>query len=84
LAGLIYGESLAIALAGAVIGILLTFPVADKFSKQVGTLFPVFGITAETIYMQAAAAIAVGAAAAVLPAFRAARVPIAEGLRSIG
>ena len=84
LAGLIYGESLAIALAGAVIGILLTFPVADRFSKQVGTLFPVFGITAETIYMQAAAAIAVGAAAAVLPAFRAARVPIAEGLRSIG
>jgi len=84
LAGLIYGESLAIALAGAVIGILLTFPVADIFSKQVGTLFPVFGITVETIYMQAVAAIAVGVTAAVLPAFRVARVPIAEGLQSIG
>ncbi len=83
LAGLIYGESLAIALTGAVIGILLTFPVADEFSKQVGTLFPVFGVSLETIYMQAAAAIAVGITAATLPAFRAARVPIVEGLRSI-
>ncbi|PTR09474.1 putative ABC transport system permease protein [Nitrosospira sp. Nsp5] len=84
LAGLIYGESLAIALAGAVIGILLTFPVADRFSEQVGTLFPVFGVSLETVYMQAAAAIAVGITAAILPAFRAARVPIVEGLRSIG
>ncbi len=84
LAGLIYGESLAIALTGAGIGILLTFPVADEFSKQVGTLFPVFGVSLETIYMQAAAAIAVGITAAALPAFRAARVPIVEGLRSIG
>lgn len=84
LAGLIYGESIAIALAGAGIGILLTFPVADGFSKQVGTLFPVFGVSLETIYMQAAAAIAVGIIAAALPAFRAARVSIVEGLRSIG
>ena len=84
LAGLIYGESLAIALTGAGIGILLTFPAADEFSKQVGTLFPVFGVSLETIYMQAAAAIAVGITAAALPAFRAARVPIVEGLRSIG
>jgi len=84
LAGLIYGESLTIALVGAVIGILLTFPVADAFSKQMGTLFPVFGIKPETLAMQAAAAIAVGIAAAILPAFRAARVRIVEGLRSIG
>ncbi|SFW29613.1 FtsX-like permease family protein [Nitrosovibrio sp. Nv17] len=84
LAGLIYGESLAIALAGAVLGIALTFPVAHGFSKQVGTLFPVFGVSPETIWMQAAAAAAVGVAAAALPAFRAARVPIVEGLRSMG
>jgi putative ABC transport system permease protein len=84
LAGLIYGESIAIALAGAGIGILLTFPVADGFSNQVGTMFPVFGVSLETIYMQAAAAIAVGITAAALPAFRAARVSIVEGLRSIG
>ena len=84
LTALIYGESLAIALSGAVIGILLTFPVADQFSKQVGTLFPVFGVSVETVYMQIAAAVAVGFAAAILPAVRAARVSIVEGLRSIG
>lgn len=84
LTALIYGESLAIAVSGAVIGILLTFPVADQFSKQVGTLFPVFGVSVETVYMQIAAAVAVGFAAAILPAVRAARVSIVEGLRSIG
>lgn len=82
--GLIYGESLAIALAGALIGILLTFPVADRFSKQVGTLFPVFGVSMDTVYMQAASALAVGLVAAVLPAVQASRVSIAEGLRNIG
>jgi putative ABC transport system permease protein len=84
LAGLIYGESLMIALAGAAIGIVLTFPVAAQFSEQVGTLFPVFGVSRETVYMQAAAAAAVGLTASVLPALRAARVPIVDGLRSIG
>lgn len=84
LTGLIYGESLAIALAGAVIGILLTFPVAHAFSKQVGTLFPVFGVSLETVFMQVAAAIAVGFIAAVMPALRASQVSIVEGLRHIG
>ena len=84
LAALIFGESLAIALAGAAIGILLTFPVANRFSKQVGTLFPVFEVSVETVYMQIAAAGAVGLAAAILPAIRAARVSIVQGLRNIG
>ncbi len=84
LAGLIYGESMAIAFVGAIIGILLTFPVTDKFSEQVGTLFPVFGVSLETIYMQAIAAFSVGIAAAVFPAYRVAQISIVEGLRSIG
>jgi putative ABC transport system permease protein len=84
LTGLIYGESMVISLAGALIGIALTFPVADRFSKQMGTLFPVFGVSLDTVYMQAAAAAVVGLAAAALPAARVARVSIVEGLRSIG
>lgn len=84
LAGLIYGESMAIAFVGAIIGILLTFPVTDKFSEQVGTLFPVFGVSLETIYMQAIAAFSVGIAAAVFPAYRVAQISIVEGLRRIG
>ena len=84
LTALICGESLIIAIAGAIIGIALTFPVADGFSRKVGTLFPVFGVSVETVYMQMAAAIGVGLAAAILPAIRAAGVSIVEGLRSIG
>ena len=49
-----------------------------------GTLFPVFEVSAETIALQVACAVAVGAIAAALPARRAARIRIVDGLRAIG
>ena len=81
---LIFGESLAIAAVGGAVGIALTFPVANAFAAKMGTLFPVFNVSPETIWMQVAAAIVVGCAAAIVPAVRAGRVRIAEGLRAIG
>ena len=84
LSRLIFGESLAIALAGGMAGIALTFPVADAFAQRMGTLFPVFNVSRETIWMQMVAALVVGCAAAIVPAVRASRVRIAEGLRAIG
>jgi putative ABC transport system permease protein len=81
---LIFGESLVIALAGAIFGIMLTFPVANAFAEQVGALFPIFFISEETIMLQIGCAVLVGVIAALLPSWRAARVPIIEGLRSIG
>jgi putative ABC transport system permease protein len=81
---LIMGESLAIALGGGVIGIMLTYPVANLFAGLVGTLFPVFNVAPETVLMAIAAAFLVGVAAALIPAWRAVTVPIAEGLRSPG
>ena len=83
-AALIFGESLAIAAVGCGIGIALTFPVGSWFSGIVGTLFPVFEVSRETIALQIVCAFAVGAIAAALPARRAARIRIVEGLRSIG
>jgi putative ABC transport system permease protein len=80
---LIAGESLLIALAGGAIGIALTFPVAQAFGAKMGTLFPVFQVSTETIALQAAAALVVGAVAAVVPSIRASRVRIAEGLRAV-
>jgi putative ABC transport system permease protein len=80
----IFGESNAIALAGAAIGIVLTFPVADWFSSLMGSLFPVFYIATGTVYMQVAAALIVGSMAALFPCVRAAHVRIADGLRNIG
>lgn len=83
-AALIFGESLAIALIGAGAGILLTFPVSERFGARMGTLFPVFEVSVETVAMQIACAVVVGIVAAVLPGRRAARVRIVEGLRAIG
>ena len=84
LGGLIYGESLAIAFAGSALGVLLTFPVADWFGAKMGTLFPVFEVSGETVWLQFACALVVGVAAAVVPAYRAAQVRIVEGLRAVG
>jgi putative ABC transport system permease protein len=84
LGGLIYGESLAIAFAGSALGVLLTFPVAQWFGAKMGTLFPVFEVSGETVWLQFACALVVGVAAAVVPAYRAAQVRIVEGLRAVG
>lgn len=84
LIALIFGESFAIALAGAAAGIAATFPVADWFAHKLGTLFPVFGVSRHTVIMQLAAALLVGAVAALFPGLRAARLRIVDGLRNIG
>ncbi|MBT9613800.1 MAG: ABC transporter permease [Burkholderiales bacterium] len=81
---LIFGESVAIALIGAAIGIALTFPIAQAFGNAMGTLFPIFYVAQETVVMQVGAALIVGLVAAVAPSWRAATVNIVKGLRSVG
>jgi putative ABC transport system permease protein len=80
---LIFGESLLIALVGGATGIALTFPLASAFRAAMGTLFPVFLISDTTIAIQLGAAVLVGVVAAALPAWRAARMRIVEGLRAV-
>lgn len=84
LAALIAGESLAIALVGGLLGIACTFPVAHEFGRAMGTLFKVFEVGNDTVWMQLAAIVIVGTVAAVVPATRAARVRIVDGLRNVG
>ncbi len=79
---LIFAESLGIAFVGGVLGILLTFPLAAGFASALGTLFPVFFVSRETVLMQLAAALIVGVVAACVPAWRAANVRIVDGLRA--
>ncbi|MFO1302609.1 MAG: FtsX-like permease family protein [Burkholderiales bacterium] len=82
-AGLIFAESVGIALAGGLLGIAITFPVAGFFGGLLGTLLPVFFVSEETILMQVGAALLVGIVAALIPAWRASRVKIVDGLRAV-
>ena len=82
-AGLIVAESLGLALAAGAAGIALTFPLAAVFADAMGTLFPVFFVSDETVALQLAAALAVGLVAAAIPAWRAARIRIVDGLRAV-
>ncbi|MBA4417958.1 MAG: ABC transporter ATP-binding protein [Syntrophus sp. (in: bacteria)] len=82
--GLIFGESLVITSMGCIIGVLLTFPIAKAFGDAMGTYFPVFNVTTETVVMDVAASLCVGILAAIVPTVRAINVRIADGLRRIG
>ncbi len=84
LVALIAGESVAIALMGGVAGLMAIFPAAHLFRRALGNYFRVFTVSDETLIICLAIAVIIGALAAIFPAWRAARVPIAEGLRRIG
>ena len=81
---LVFGESLMLALLGGALGVALSFPVAAAFGKAMGTMFPVFNISAGTVGLQFLCALTVGVLAAIAPARRAATVRIVEGLRAVG
>lgn len=81
---LILGESLLISLVSGAIGILCVYPAATYFASKVGTLFPVINVSQETVIMSISAALIVGFIAAFVPAWRAVRTSITEGLSSIG
>jgi len=83
-AALIVGESILITALGGALGILATFPAAAGFKAVMGTMFPVFKVSPDTVALQAVSALAVGVLAGVLPSIRAARVKIVDGLRYIG
>ena len=81
---LVFGESMAIAASGGILGVAVTLPVARLFATQTGTLFPIFEVSGTTMAMQFVSSLLVGVSAAYLPARRARGVGIAEGLRALG
>jgi putative ABC transport system permease protein len=80
---LLFGESLLIAVAGGLLGILLTVPLAAAFAGFAGTLFPSFRVSGLTMALQAGAALGVGIVAAAWPAWRMSRIDIVAGLRHV-
>jgi putative ABC transport system permease protein len=84
IAGMVFGESLFITITGGCIGILLTFPVAQKFGEVMGSFIPVFQVERSTLYMDLAFSLIVGVVAGIFPTWRAVRIKIADGLRRVG
>src|SRR5437763_2183052 len=82
-ASTIFAESIAIALTGGLAGIALTFPLARAFADAMGSLFPIFFVSEDTVLMQLGAALLVGVVAACVPAWNAARIRIVDGLRAV-
>jgi putative ABC transport system permease protein len=84
-AALIFGEAMVLAFLGAGIGVLLTFPVASGFANSpAGAAFASFAVSASTVWLQLACAVAVGVIAALVPGWRSARIKIVDGLRHVG
>ncbi len=80
----IAGESVSIALAGGILGVAMSYPIADVFAREMGALLPVFEIHWKTILMCLGVSLSIGLLSAAFPAWRASRVSIAEALGHIG
>jgi len=74
----------AIALMGGGVGLVALFPAAHYFRTALGNYFRVFRVSEETLVLCLIIAVLVGLISAIFPAWRAAHLSIAEGLRRIG
>ncbi|MEW5801963.1 MAG: FtsX-like permease family protein [bacterium] len=80
---LILGESLIIAMTGCALGIALTIPVKNAIARALSDYLPIFILNTKIFLYYAIASVLVGITAAIIPAWRAAKVPIAEELGRI-
>jgi putative ABC transport system permease protein len=83
IAMLIFGESFAICAIAGALGVAITAPVAAVF-KELAGIFPIFQVSPLTQLLQMACMLMISFAAAIVPAVRASRIRIVEGLRAIG
>jgi putative ABC transport system permease protein len=82
--GLIFGESIVISLVGCVFGIVATYPAAKLFRYFLGSVFPAFVVSNQTVVYDLWASMVVGVLAAMVPTWNSIRIRIADGLRRIG
>lgn len=81
---LIAGESVAIAIIGGIAALILSFPAARVFQAMLEQFVPVFEVEPATLLLIAGVSLFIGIAAALPPAWRSSRIPIAEGLGHMG
>jgi putative ABC transport system permease protein len=82
-AAMIMGEALLLAALGAAIAIALTPLAVQAFHAATITVFAKMPLVPQTYLLQAACAAVVGLVAGIVPAWRAARVKIVDGLRHV-
>jgi putative ABC transport system permease protein len=82
-AGLIFGESLFLAVSGGLLGIILAFPICSLVAIPMSTFFPIFNISTVTLVWGISFSLLVGLVAGAFPASKALRTPIVDGLRII-
>ena len=80
---LILAEALLLAALGGSIGMLLTPPVVQLFHAATISVFAKMPLVPQTFYLQAACALVVGVVAGIVPAVRAGRIRIVDGLRHV-
>jgi len=80
--GFILGESMAIALAGCV-GLLLALVAIPQLSRAMAGLLPPLLVTAKTLAYGVIAALVVGFASGILPAWGAMRMSVVTALRRV-
>jgi len=80
--GFILGESMAIALAGCV-GLLLALVAIPVLSRAMAGLLPPLLVTVKTLVYGVFAALAVGFASGILPAYSAMRMRVVNALRRV-
>ncbi|MGB2816766.1 MAG: FtsX-like permease family protein [Burkholderiaceae bacterium] len=80
---LILAEAMLLAALGGAIGMLLTPPVVQVFHAATISVFAKMPLVPQTFYLQAACALVVGVVAGIVPAFRAGRIRIVDGLRHV-
>ncbi len=80
---LILAEAMLLAALGGAIGMLLTPLVVQVFHAATISVFAKMPLVPQTFYLQAACALVVGLVAGVVPAVRASRIKIVDGLRHV-
>ena len=80
---LILAEAMLLAGLGGAIGMLLTPAVVQLFHAATISVFAKMPLVAQTFYLQAACAMVVGVVAGIVPAYRASRIRIVDGLRHV-
>jgi putative ABC transport system permease protein len=84
----VIGEAAFFGILAGILGIMLAYPLVEKgmgrwLEENMGGFFPYFRIEPMTIVAAMLVAIALGVVASLIPAVRAARLPVTEALRRV-